>query len=374
MKNHQRKSNFELMRIISMFMIIINHILDRKLTINTTGTTQLVIFIINVVIRVHVCSFVILTGYFQCKNRFKLSKVIALNNAVWFYNIFYFILLTLFGLISLGKVDILLKLSPISYADYWFVTIYLLLYFISPLLNIIINHINKKQFQMLIMLLVGLFSIIPSITRQVAYNNNAGFSLANFILLYFIGAYLRLYPLKKSFLFKKFSDHAVKLISMMMFFFFAILNLLIYYFSNTILPYGNILNYIGNVIKNIVFSYDNPILIIQSIFYFFFFESLIFKNRVINKISKYVFGIYLVHENPLITPFFYKWLGFTKDFYTISVIPKIFICAIIIFIVSLVIEIIRSLIFKFIYHRKFSRKFRYWYREYIKLLGFEINW
>ena len=374
MKNHQRKSNYELMRIISMYMIIINHILDRQLTINTTGTTQLIIYVINVIIRVHVCSFVLLSGYFQYKNRFKLSKVISINNSVWFYNVVYFVVLSLFGLVSLGSVDKFKVLSPLCYNNYWFVITYLLLYLISPLLNIIINKVNKKQFQKIIILLFCLFSIMTSCTGNNVYNNNSGFSVTNFILLYFIGSYLGKYPIKDCFIFKKMSNNLFKLVCIVSFMILAGINLLILYFTNSVASYGNIIGYISGIFKSMVFSYDNPIIIIQSVFYFLFFGSLSFKNKFINKIAKYTLGIYLVHENPLITPFIYKWLGFTKLFYDFRIIPKIFICALIVFVVSLLIEMIRSFIFKFIYNRKASCKFRNWYRGYIKSLGLNINW
>lgn len=374
MKNHQRKSNFELMRIISMFMIILNHIIDRNIVLSTTGVTQLIVLGINMIIRIHVCSFVLLIGYFQCKKRLKLSKVISINNSVWFYNVVFFIIVSILGLISLSGVDKIKVLLPLCYNNYWFIITYLLLYLISPLLNVIINNINKKQLQKLIILMFCLFSIMTSFTGKSVYDNNSGFSLTNFILLYFIGAYLNLYSIRDCFIFKKASNNLFRLICIMAFIVLANFNLLIYYFSNSVASYNSIMEYVSGLLKAMVFSYDNPIIIFQAIFYFLFFESLVLKNRFINIISKYTLGIYLVHENPLIIPFLYKWLGFTKDFYSISVIPKIFISAIIIFVVSLVIEIIRSLIFKFIYHRKFSCKFRSWYRNYIKSLGLNINW
>ena len=49
-------------------------------------------------------------------------------------------------------------------------------------------------------------------------------------------------------------------------------------------------------------------------------------------------------------------------------------CAILIFISCLIIELIRKFIFKLIYNTKIAKKNREWYRNYIKSLGFDINW
>lgn len=61
-----RKSNFELLRIVSMFMIILTHILTHGQVIDNTNNGILSIFFdfLFCIVIVHVNSFVLLTGYF----------------------------------------------------------------------------------------------------------------------------------------------------------------------------------------------------------------------------------------------------------------------------------------------------------------------
>ena len=373
--NHQskRKANFELMRIISMFFIVINHILDQKLIVSTYGATNVVLIIITSLIRVHVCSYMLLTGYFQCKSKFKFSKLISLNNSVWFYNLFYLLILTIFGICSLDIVSKLKIISPISYNDYWYVSLYLILYLISPILNIIIDNISKRKFELIILLFITIFSILPTITGQVFFNNHSGFSLTIFILMYFLGAYIRIYPIKDKIIFKNISINLFRIIMISGYLFISVYNVFAYYFGDMILSYGNIFGYIGTIIKNSVFNYDNPFIIISSVFYFLFFCYVDINSKVISKIGKYTFGIYLVHENPLIKGFLYNFLGYNKSIYYINVVPKIIIDAIIIFVIGLFIEMIRQFIFKFIYNRNISCKFRNRYRGYLRKIGLNIN-
>ena len=88
-----RKSNFELMRIISMFMIIIWHIFLYGVDMDMASPKMKIYFdIFRSIFVVHVNSFVLLSGFFQCQSNFKLSKVLQLNNAVIFYKIVIFLI------------------------------------------------------------------------------------------------------------------------------------------------------------------------------------------------------------------------------------------------------------------------------------------
>lgn len=64
-KVKMRNSNFELMRIVSMFFIVIYHIIIHgKILENSHGTTHFLLYIILAICIVHVNSFILVTGYF----------------------------------------------------------------------------------------------------------------------------------------------------------------------------------------------------------------------------------------------------------------------------------------------------------------------
>ena len=86
MKEKVRQSNFELMRIISMIFIVLYHILIHGQIIeHATGAMEVFLVFIESILLVHVNSFILLSGYFQCESKLKAGKVIQLNNMVWFY-------------------------------------------------------------------------------------------------------------------------------------------------------------------------------------------------------------------------------------------------------------------------------------------------
>jgi surface polysaccharide O-acyltransferase-like enzyme len=197
MKIKKRNSNYELLRITSMLMIVIYHIIAHSnILANTTGMIHYILRFIEAILIVHVNSFVLVTGYYQCKSDFKFKKLVALNNQVWFYRAVICVVLILFNVITLNRVDVIRNIMPIDLGFYWFIDIYMLLYCLSPFLNILINKMDQKTFRKLLVTCFVVISLISTITKQQAVYNNNGYSLANFIFLYFIGSYFRIYKIE----------------------------------------------------------------------------------------------------------------------------------------------------------------------------------
>ena len=123
--------------------------------------------------------------------------------------------------------------------------------------------------------------------------------MTNFILLYFIGSYFGKYPIDKSYIFSKFKSNARKLIFFCGYVSFALLISIIHIFALHInLGMGKVIQDISSTMVASFGCYDNTFVILESICYFLFFSSLSFSSKFINKISKYIFAVYLIHYNP----------------------------------------------------------------------------
>lgn len=374
-KVKERNSNHELMRIISMFFIVIGHVLTHGAVITNCQNEFLtnVINIIVFIIIVHVNSFILVTGYYQCKKTFKQSAVWKLMNAALFYRILIAGVLSILGYISITKGEWMKQAFPLNMTMYWFVNAYFILYCISPFLNKLINSLNKKDFKILLLVGFVIMSIIPTITNNGTFNNN-GHTVYNFIYLYFIGAYLRNYPLDKEYIFAKLSKNAYRFTLIFIFFFCAFSQYILFSFVNS-LGYMNsvvevITTYIRNSFINVDLSgynYSNPLIMIQSIAYFAFFTTLTLKSKFINRVATLVFGVYLIHENTFFRPVLYNNILHINNgpIYSSKFIFTIFIASISLYIACLIIEFIRQVIFKFIYNRKISKKIRDGYYNWL---------
>lgn len=376
MQKEERQSNFELLRIVSMMMIIFWHIMVHGgVLANPTETLKAVLSLIQSLIFVHVNSFILVTGYFQCESRFKMSKVLQLNNSIWFYKALIPLILIAVGMLTLSKLEILKLLSPISHYDYWFMTQYILLYLISPILNIVINNISKDKYKAMLVLFFVVFSVLPFLTNQEFYPSNMGYTLLQFVILYFIGAYFRKYKIEDCFYLKKFSVRTKRLVFLSGFLIFGILSGTITFLAGKFTGLNSFFNYISQLLINNSNSYNNPFLMVTTIFYFLFFSVIHFKSKFINRVSRLTLGVYLIHENLNIRPRIYDWFGFNRAKYSCAILPKMIVVTLVIFIGCSIIEFIRQSIFRFFYKRKMSKKIRRAYRNYINnSLKVPINW
>ena len=369
-----RQSNFELMRIISMFGIILGNDHGNVIVNCERDSLRLIFEFIRFLIIVHVNSYVLLTGYFQCKSKFRMSKLFKNINMMWFYRVVLLIFLVVINVWHPTHIEIFRNVFPLDLGFYWFLDVYILLYCVSPIINKYIGKANKHELRKAIGILFIIFSILPYITGlKTLYND--GYSLYNFVLLYLIGAYLRKYPLKECYLFKNISKNLFQIICIFTFFGCAVFNFLLTQFGSSVTSFGDLFHEMGSNVITTSLAYSNPFVIIQTIAYFCFFETLSFKSPFVNKLSSCTLGVYLIHNNIQIRHNIYKWLKIDHGpIYSYKFIFYVFAIAILIYIVCSIIERFRQVLFKVIYKRKLCCKWRQKYRGFIDNCGFNINW
>jgi len=348
----QRKSNFELMRIISMIFIVLGHTLSwGGITDKTYGIVRLLIYFIYSIIVVHVNSYVLLTGYYQSKSKFRISKIVKLVCLMLFYRIFFYCLAIVCGCKQyFGFSDFIFNLLPLSNFSYWFLNVYIILYALSPFLNILICKINRKKYLFLLVMMFIFCSILPRITLEEFFDNSGGYSLVQFIYMYLIGAFFRKYPINFSIRMfgKKINLKNKTFLFLVMYLVLASVKYLLNYIGYRLTFYDGILNIIGS---KMVYSfdcliYDDPLVIFQSVFYFLFFYSLEIRSKLINILAKASNEVYLFHMNRSIRPSLYLFFGLNLGYYTIYSIPMALIISVCIFVMGFLIYYFRIFLLK----------------------------
>lgn len=369
----ERNSNFELMRITSMFMIVIWHfIFHSNILAKTSGTLNLIIYFIYIIVSIHVNSFILVSGYFQYNKKFKPRKIVSLITTTWFYKLIYAIVFSVTGIVTITKTEMLFFIQPFNFnygfgEFYWFINMYIFLYLLSPFINKLIETLSQRQHKTLIIILLIMLSIVPTVTLNSTLNNN-GYTIASFVMLYIIGAYFGKYKLRENYHFKNFSKNKYQLLLLVLFIisiFLAITPKIITdYFENSTIE---ILSYVKYLFGLKLIDYISPVIILESVLYLLLFETFDFKSKFINKVASLTFGIYLVHENNFLVKFLYDRLPISVNgvIYP-NVIIKMLLYSIIIFIVSAIIEYIRQLISKLITKTKIYKKFINKIENYIK--------
>lgn len=367
MEKKTRESNFELMRIISMFMIVLWHvIIHGRLLGSSTGLTNLIYNLLLCVFIVHVNSFILASGYFQSNNNFSLKKFLKLFGLQWFYRAVITIILYSFNIVTMSYVELINEVLPIGSANYWFINCYLVLYLLSPFLNKLISALNQIEYRRLLLVSFLLFSIISYVTNNSMVSNN-GYTIIQFCFLYLIGAYFKRFPVRKNYHFKNFSREKSQLIFLSVFVFCFFLNFTLYLASIQLSTYTNkYIQQIASYIASSQYNYSTPIAIIQSISYFLYFETLNLKNNFINKVASIILGIYLIHDNMYIRTFLYKLIRIdTGKQQAFSSLFWMLIAGIGIFLSCLLIELLRSKLTKMISNFKTIKKMKDRFYGYI---------
>lgn len=351
MKNtiNKRESNFELLRIISMFMIIFLHFCTFNSILKNIPEFSFKYFIFNGLFYLCLASvnlYVFITGYFTIESKFKISKLIKLELEVLFYSIGIYFLVVVFGLEKFNYKHFFTDLFPTIFAKYWFITGYVFLYLLSPLINKFVKSLSKKQFDYTIILLFIVFVLIGTINPiNRTLSLSSGYSLIWMIYLYFVGAYIKLHYNK--------NDSKLKLIIIIIG--CVAVKLLL---DNFLMNYTHI-----NAIKGIIdnkYTYNNLFIFIESVCIFLLFRNIRIKSNFVSKIiifiSSSTLAVYLIHMNYDIYLKMWKYINPIQ--YILN--NKIYLCLLlslfVIFFGCVLIDKIRFLIFSLIYKIPFIKK------------------
>lgn len=330
-QNKSRDSKFELLRIISMLMIIGLHYFNGAMggalnNLKTTDINYYITYLFMALFVVGVDCFVLITGYYQVNlEKIKLKKIINIIVIMLFYcNLFYFISILLgeneFNLKEFIKVQI-----PFLRNRFWFMKTYIILYLLSPYINLALNKLDAKMYRKLLIILTIFFSIWPTFLPG-APNNDGGYGIITFIYVYSIGAYLRLFKLEIN---KYKYKYLVSYLACSLFIFVFSIN---GFYS---WGYNNIFNILG------------------SISLFMFFNCMKIKSKSINYIAASIISVYFIHTDYSIRNIIYKTiLRCDKYYFKWNFVFHMIISIIVIFIIAVIIDKILRLILKLILNKK----------------------
>ena len=192
-----RHAGFELLRILSMMMIVLMHGIGHG-GLGTTaapGTFPYFIYwLLFMLGRVSTNCFVMLTGYFMWQSKTKASRLFRIEIQVLFYSLLTFVIGLFVNSVSLSAGTLLRAVFPTTSCVYWFCSCYFILYLAIPLLNKIIASLTRAQHRFMLIMLFLLFSLWPTICfwSDMSRVEN-GYSYVWFFVLYFTAAYLSIY-------------------------------------------------------------------------------------------------------------------------------------------------------------------------------------
>ena len=347
MATAERKCNLDLLRILSMIFVVCLHylgvgggyynILDGNLSNITVNFVSAALFEALAIVGVN--CFVLISGYFLITSSFKPKKILNL----WINTIFYTVILFIIHVALFGfELNAAIKsFAPILMSTYWFITVYIALYLLSPFINKLCNNMTQKQHFTLIAILVGIFSVWKTIMPIAStIDNRKGYSLTWFIVLYLIGAYARKHGLK---LFKNNWNNLLA--------YFAISAFSVGVKLMAIVVSTKILMIAEG--QNLLYHYDSITVLSAAVFLFVFFSRLEINSAKVGKVVRFitpsVFSIYIIHENFLWREWLWnKALGAGGMKESPLFVFHFIACVVLVFVSCVLIDKIRIYLFKLV--------------------------
>lgn len=343
-----RNANIECLRIISMVMVTFMHALAKSdLLLNLTaknigkpntwiawGLEILCVGAVNI--------FMLISGYFLIESEFKPIRLIELVAQTLFYSAGGFAVCYALGIVGRSDISIygiLNYIFPIHMEMFWFITAYVLVYILQPILAKGVKAISKKQLQTVIILCLVYECFMKSILPVRLSSDTKGYSFFWYIIVFLIGAYFRLYGF--GFLKKPAVGWALYFIS-------TGINL------GVVMAVQNIavnMNHL-NELFDYSLEYNHILVLAAAVGIFSAFATMKEKKNWIGRaicfISPMSLGVYLFHENISVRYEWQHWLGLWDilDKSPFVFLGRILLAVLIVYVTGTIVDFIRMQLFR----------------------------
>ncbi len=309
-KRKDRQSNFELLRIVLMLMIVAHHFTlhgGYPYTSDFSWNKGFLMFF-GAGGKIGVTVFLLISGYFLIKSGFTWRKLGRLVAQIWGYSLA--IVAAAFCLhLPLGtEKELLLYFLPLGYMS-WFAHSYLILFVLVPFINKLLLRASKRQLQWFLLFGFLIWYVLPTVTSFMGHPIHIGKSTTiKFVYVYIVGAYLQLYGAKLRISHGLWKAAAV---------YISIVGLDMLFRWLQILPVNEeawLISDFGDM--------ESPLALVASVVLFLAFRQMrVPQSKAINTIAATTFGIYLIHDSMLLRPFIWQEVLNGKDWYSSPFFP-----------------------------------------------------
>lgn len=183
-----RDSNIELLRIVSMMLIILFHFsVHGPWPADGVLAADVAVGVLAFGGKLGVNCFVLITGYFMTRSSVRVASVARVVLETWFYS---WGLLILFAaaqpeLVTQARLE--KAALPLVSGEYWFITNFVALMVVSPFLNLLFDRLSRRGKSRLAAIGFVTISVLPTLTTF----NPLGSDLLWFFYLYLLGGWIR---------------------------------------------------------------------------------------------------------------------------------------------------------------------------------------
>lgn len=336
----------ELLRIVSIFMIIVFHCVLKSGFSFQPGFSmnKLIIKCFWMLGEMGVNLFILISGYYMVNSQFMWKKLILLLAEVQFYTWVTIWLGIKLGIYALSDLkSIFLTFFPVTLDRYWFITAYILVYILSPFFNLLIHTMDKKTYRKFLAVVLCLYSAIPTIFG-IFFNSTEGLLYYNrmiwLAIMYFVGAYICLYVEVEG---EKRKENSKKYVG------WVLLAAAVMVSSILLIDhFNNFFAMLGTIEPAYFWSPNTLPMVLLSIGVFGLFLRLSIPYQpVINKLASTTLGIYLLHDGVLV-PWLWNGVFHCAEYQDSPyLVFHILLAATVIFTVGALVDLLRQILEKY---------------------------
>ncbi len=336
----ERNYGIDILKIISIFMVIILHVLGQGGVLNAceVGSTQYYMaWLMESLSYCAVNCFAMTTGYLMIDKSYRTSRIIPLWFQVSFYSILFTIGMELLQFNPDAKMWFK-SFFPVSTGLYWYFSAYFCLFFMTPFINKVLTTLSKRQFTILCSVLVTFFSIINMARFTDVFATYKGYDVFWLAILYVLGAYV-----KQCNIFEKVNN--------IWFFIVFIASSGVACISYVYLTQYKDRPFRGILPNNFLLTYTSPLIVLAAFAFLLFCIKIELNNKIVKKVvvtlSSLSFGVYIIHLHKLF------WNNYIKNAFVefgkaspLELIGKVILVALVIYLICSVVEWLRIKLFK----------------------------
>lgn len=279
-----RHSGMELLRSISMALVVLTHADFWALGSPTASfcasdmARAAYQYYLEFFSLICVNCFIFISGWFSIKPTLK--GFLNLIFQIYFYNLLIYLVCAIVGYVPL---DFKHFVSHLNVFVHWFIPTYVALYLLAPIFNVFMEHVDKR---------LALTTVVSFVMLDVVLGWGedylhfwGGYSLLHFMVIYLIARYIRTHGGRAFSLDKKWDMVIFWTITLLV----PTIVVLSFYWARPLWEYSSKL-----------FWYNNPLIIVTTVYFCLFFSKLKFKSPIVNFIGVSSFAVYLIHSDVLV--------------------------------------------------------------------------
>ncbi|MCR5160192.1 MAG: acyltransferase [Lachnospiraceae bacterium] len=360
-----RNTGIDMLRILSMFLIVILHVLGQggaMVRVSSHPSTYQACWFLETCAFCAVNCYGLISGYVGGGTKLRVSRLLYLWMVVWFYSVIIALLFLAFApemyaqagvpkafsdlFIGSRTYWILKILFPVSMKNYWYFSGYAALFFLMPFINRAVSKMGEQECRTVLKVLFIVFSVWTAAPKAISsdfLNLTSGYTFVWLLMLYLAGACIR-----------KSRFPGWKKGTCVLIFFVCVL----FSWGWKMIVEDLTRASLGKAVFGRVFmTYTAPTIVLCGAALLILFSKLEIRGRILTAIVRFLaplsFSVYIIHTHPLIWECVLKGAFRQYSAYgPVQVIPAVLVTALAIFLICSLLDFARLKLFELLRIRK----------------------